>query len=164
MTAVPAESAAPSAAELVALLDSLPPWTDRADFAPDEWERFRAAAKVFRRADPTAVETALDEFVRQTRDRDYQGYEDESKPFILMRVLFDLPDRADARERQSFKGWINWPSPDADGTLNPGWPVRWSGDRAALEAPYVGSMGLPYAAAEEYRRLRERYPFRRLDG
>lgn len=158
-----AEPAAPSAAELVTLLDALPPWADPRDFTEAAWERYRAAARVFRHAEPAAVEAALDEFVRQTRDREYQGYEDESKPFILMRVLFELPDRTDARERQSFKGWINWPAPDADGTVNPGWPVRWSAGRPALEAPYSGSMGLPYAAAEEYRWLRERYPFRSLD-
>jgi hypothetical protein len=151
---------APSAADLTALLDALPPWASAPDFTEAEWERYRAAAKVFSRAAPATVAAALQAFVRQSLREEYRGYEDESKPFILMRVLFDLPDRTAAGNWMPFKGWINWPPPQPDGSVNPGWPVRWSGGRPELEAPYSGSMGLPYAAAEEYDWLRQRYPFR----
>jgi hypothetical protein len=89
-------------------------------------------------------------------------YEDESKVFILMRVVFDLPVSALESECLSFKGWTNWPLPDAAGHVNLSWPVEWRYGKPSLLAHYEGSEGVPYGAAEEYEYFRARFPFRRL--
>ena len=155
-------TSANDASELVAALRSLAPWSDR-NFSPSEWAQYQRVAALFTKASPDVVKTALSQFVLEAMAADDHGDEDESKPFILMRVLFDLPDRADAAELKSFKGWTNWPGPDAASKVNLGWPVRWSAGKPRLEATYEGSMGLPYAAAEEYDWLLQHRSFRDLE-
>lgn len=148
---------------LKSLLDTLPPWSNR-DFTELEWQQFRNAAEVFRDSNPWAVEAALSEFVQQSISKDYQGFDPESKPFILMRILYDLPEEAPAAEFKSFKGWTNWPTPDRHGKVSLSWPVSWSQERPRLVAAYAGSMSLPYAAAAEYRWFLDHYPFRYAPG
>lgn len=156
---MPAESGSLTSDQLAALLESLPPWADR-DFSEAEWRRYSAAAEVFMRATPATVETALSAFMQRTPPEGYPGYEHESKPFLLMRVLFELPESAPAAERRSFKGWTNWPEPDSQGRVSLSWPVSWPLGRPQLVATYAGSLGVPYDAVEEYRWFGERYPFR----
>jgi hypothetical protein len=78
--------------------------------------------------------------------------------------VFDLPESAPEDERRPFKGWVNWPPPDADGTVSLAWPISWADGRPTLVAPYVGSEGRPYTAAAEYRHFLEHYPLRALPG
>ncbi len=159
----PPESSSFDTGHLLSLLDALPPWSNR-DFTGAEWQRFSDAAAAFREAHPQVVEAALSEFVRQALTNDYQGFDPESKPFLLMRVLFDLRESSPAAELRSFKGWTNWPTPDSRGNVSLSWPVDWSQGRPRLVASYEGSMGVPYDAAAEYRWLLDRYPFRRVPG
>lgn len=146
--------------ELIGILDSLRPWTRNPYFSTDEWGDYKNAAKVLKRTDSETVVMALSEFIKRSIQKKYLGYEDESKPFILMRVLFDLPDRIDIDKYRYFKGWNNWPAVSKEGKINSSWPVDWSGYKPKLIAAYDGSMGLPYAAAEEYSWFRQHFPFR----
>ena len=93
-----------------------------------------------------------------------EAEQDETRLFLLQRVVFDLPESAPESERRPFKGWVNWPAPGLDGTVSIAWPISWSGGRPALVDPYVGSEGRPYDAAAEYRHFRENYSLRALPG
>ena len=147
---------------LMERMSELSPW-QRDDFADEEWETYVNAAKLVQSSDPETVEAALEEFIRDAIKEEFRGYTSESKPFLLMRVVFDLPEAAPESERRSFKGWINWPPADASGEVSLAWPLSWDSGKPRLIAPYAGSEGIPYSAASEYRHLRERYPFRTLD-
>jgi hypothetical protein len=148
--------------ELIERLHSLPAWKAQEDFTDQDWEQYIELARLVQSAGPDMVAAALDEFIQQTVQEEYQGYEGESKPFILMRVLFELPEAASVDDRRSFKGWSNWPDADANNQVNLSWPVSWEGGRPKLLDYYKGSMGLPYAAAAEYHYLSRNYPYRKL--
>ena len=143
-------------------LHSLPPWTYEREFTDQEWEKFIEVARLIQTTDPDIVEAALNEFIKQAVKEEYKGYESESKPFILMRVVFEIPEKANAQKRFSFKGWANWPNPDSNNDVNLSWPVSWEGGSPRLAASYEGSSGRPYAAASEYRFLLQNFPYRKL--
>lgn len=151
-----------TADELINRISELPAWTIQGDFSDGEWERYLDVAKLLQGTDPQIVEEALDRFVSGTSRDAYSGFEPESKAFILMRLVFDLPETAPAEQRRSFKGWINWPEPDSGGSVSLAWPVSWSTGRPRLVAAYEGSMGKPYAASLEFRYLLDRFPYRPL--
>jgi hypothetical protein len=148
--------------ELIKRLHSLAPWQNQVEFTADEWERYIELARLVQATDPDTVEAALDEFVRQVSQQPFTEYEGDSKPFILMRVVFELPERASADERRSFKGWVNWPDADANNQVNLSWPVSWAGGSPKLISTYEGFEGLPYAAGMEYRHFLQNYPYRKL--
>ncbi len=148
--------------QLVAAIDALPPWPTRPDFGPDEWERYIETAHLTQQCPPATAEAALDKFIAGALQNMSTADESESKPFILLRVVFDLPESAPAAMRRSFKGWVNWPPPNASGEVNLSWPVSWQTGRPKLITGHVGSMGLPYAASQEYRHLLTNFSQRQL--
>jgi hypothetical protein len=147
--------------ELQERIAGLAPW-GRGDFDDEEWDRYVSVARSVQAADPETVEAALEAFMADAVEEEPTDTTSESKPFLLMRVVFALPEAAPESERRSFKGWANWPRPDARGEVSLAWPVSWESGRPRLVAPYGGFQGLPYSAVREYRHLRERYPFRAL--
>jgi hypothetical protein len=148
---------------LTALTDgfrALAPWPAEGDLPPDGWERYSASASEVQGAEPGDVERAFEEFLSERSG--IEGARDETCLFLLQRVVFDLPEAAPESERRPFKGWVNWPPPDADGNVSLAWPLSWRQAGPTLVAPYEGSEGRPYDAVGEYRHLRERYAFREL--
>lgn len=144
------------------MLDRLRPWSCGSDFTNADWENYVQVARIVQRTDPQVVEEALASFVKAAGREPFTGYDSESKPFLLMRVVFDLPETAPAMARVPYKGWINWPPADTQENVSLAWPISWRSGMPALVAPYEGSEGHPYAAAAEYRHLRATYPFRAL--
>jgi len=148
--------------ELIQRLHSLTPWQNQVEFTAQDWGRYIEVARLVQSADPDTVAAALDEFVREASAAEQTEYEGDSKPFILMRVVFELPERASANERRSFKGWSNWPDADANNQVNLSWPVSWEGGTPKLLSTYEGFEGLPYFAGTEYRHFLQNYPYRSL--
>jgi hypothetical protein len=151
-----------NAQDLKTTLGSLRPWSQRDAFTRDDWGNYMEAAKAVQKADQQTVETALGEFVREAVQETFTGYESESKPFLLLRMVFDLPEAAPQQSRLIFKGWVNWPKPDAQGNVSLAWPVSWQSGKPDLVASYEGSEGKPYDAAAEYRYFRSHFPYRHL--
>ena len=145
---------------LVEAFATLAPWPSEGGLSPAEWDRHVAVAGTVRGADPEDVAGALAEFL--DRRKGLGSDDDETRLFLLMRVVFDLPETAPAEERRSFKGWTNWPPPDPDGMVSLAWPLTWAGGQPALVDPYEGSEGPRYAGVEEYRHLLGGFPFRTL--
>lgn len=148
--------------ELIERLHSLPAWAGQEDFTAQTWAQYIDVARLIQSTSPDIVEAALNEFIQQSLQEEFQSYESESKPFILMRVAFEIPEVAIAERRFSYKGWTNWPKPDSNNQVNLSWPVSWEGGEPRLLASYEGSMGAPYAAAAEYRFLLQNFPYRKL--
>lgn len=145
---------------LLDAIATLAPWPPGGDLSPEHWDQYITAAEAVQRADRDDVERSLTDFLAHRRG--IEGAAAETSLFLLMRVVFDLPEKAPASERRSFKGWINWPPTAPDGMVSLAWPVSWESRRPTLVAPYEGSEGPRYGAAEEFRYLLDRYPFRAL--
>jgi hypothetical protein len=146
--------------QLLAALRDLPPWRNT-DFKRDEWRRYLQAALLLQNTKPADAERAFLRFL--DAGEGFTSAENETRIFLLMRVAFDLPESAAADQRRIFKGWTNWPAPDADGVVNLSWPVNWQRDQPELIAPFEGAEGPRYGAIEEYRYLLERFSFRRIE-
>jgi hypothetical protein len=152
-----------NAQELKELFRYLTPWSEREDLTKKEWDNYLQVARVVQQSTPQVVESALELFMQEAIQEEFKGYESESKLFVLMRVLFDLPEAVPENQRQCFKGWINWPKADSNGQVSLVWPILWQSARPALLAPYEGSEGLPYAAVAEYRYFLTHFSYRQLD-
>jgi hypothetical protein len=148
--------------DLVSLIKALPAWKTKGDFSEEEWGRYFEASRMVQKSRPEVIERALDRVVSIANSDPATSDETQSKPFLLLRTLFALPERVPADEQASFKGWTNWPKPDAAGFVNPSWPISWANGKPALTASYEGSMGLPYAAGAEYQHLRKKYEYRKF--
>lgn len=148
--------------ELVDQINALPAWKSSGDFSEEEWACYLEVGRRLQEQPAEVIERALDRVVNAADTDSPAGDESQSKAFLLLRLVFDLPQRARVEERRSFKGWINWPKSDAEGFVSLAWPVAWVNGRPSLCAPYGGSMGLPYDASGEYRYLRGKYQLKEL--
>ena len=135
------------------MFKSLRPWSRSSDFKDGDWGNYKKVARVVQQTDPQVVEGALESFM-VTDDTE------ESSLFLLMRVMFELPEAAPVAERRQRKGWTNWPAPDAQGNISLAWPLTWAHGEPGLVASYEGSEGPPYPAVTDYRYLLANYPFR----
>ena len=148
--------------KLITCIHALKTWSNATGFTKDNWRDYIQVAQRVQQTEPQLVENALDVFIKEAVREPFTGYTSESKPFLLMRVVFDLPESVPAAARVIFKDWVNWPAPDAEGNVSLAWPISWQTGQPQLVASYEGSEGKPYAAAAEYRHLRANYPPRTL--
>ena len=130
------------------------------DFSTHEWHCYIESAELLQHAEPADVKRALCLFLQEGEG--IVGVENETRLFLLMRVVYDLPSSASVDIRRVFKGWVNWPAPDENGMVNLSWPIDWQQGRPTLIAVYQGADGPGYAAIEEYRYLFEHFSFRKL--
>lgn len=147
---------------LLASLRSLAPWGTDPDFVAEDWRNYIKAARLVQNSEPADVKRGLAVFLDEPDD--LTGVENETRLFLLMRVVFDLPDCSPVDQRRVFKGWVNWPPPDAEGNVSLSWPVDWQNGRPALLAPFAGADGPRYGAIDEYCFLHAHRPFRNLDA
>lgn len=144
---------------LLAAFRELPPWRGT-DLSAEDRRRSARTARHMQNSDPADAERALALFLDEAGG--FTGVENETRLFLLMRFVFDLPDRVPASQRRVFKGWINWPAPDAGGIVNLSWPINWQHGQPTILAPYAGAEGPRYGAIEEYRYLLGHFPFRKI--
>ena len=152
---------------LVRLISSLPPWPvyTANTFSEDEWQRYISVASEVQKLKPSVVSSALDEYMAAIIHS--PGFDirdgEESKPYLLMRFVFVLPEAARSQDEHCFKLWDNWTmSKGPDGKVNLAWPLSWQSGRPEFVGLRLGSEGHPYAARAEYEYLLARFRFRRL--
>ena len=151
---------------LLTELASIEPWRADGIYPRGAWSKSIEVAKEFQAADPELVAAVLEEFVRSTAwvlsGPPGHDYEEDSKPFLLFRLMFELPQTNIPSSRSRFfKGW----RPVALSTNDPPaqtWPVFWTNGQPYLAASWQGSSGRDYAVAEEYRFFLRSFPFRNL--
>jgi hypothetical protein len=151
----------PSRSQLVRLLAELKPWDSQVSYGLADQRRLKATGRVFNRASSALVEETLHEFGNLSK-LDPKKY-DESKAFLLLRVLFVLPDKAPMEQRFT-TGWLGKNGDgNRDGTMNLAWPIRWRWGLPSLDDVPVGYEGRRYDAVREYRYLVDRFP-RRMEN
>jgi hypothetical protein len=142
-------------------LTQLPVWPLDGVTTTEFWEKYRSVAIRIQKLSCGDVAKIISIY-RATSSDEFLD-EADSRLFLLFRVIFDLPQDVPCSERMSFKGWINWPRPDARGCVSISWPINWEKGRPSLIDGYMGSFGLQYDAESEYRYLHEHYLFRKLN-
>lgn len=141
-----------------ALIGKLTPWGPR-NFTEEEWAAYFQCVNYIRQLNEEDVAKLLEEIQHEFTSKP-DGDELQSKLFILLRLLFDIPETGDVSARMSFKGWENWPSPNKFGQVNLTWPIAWEGNQPFLESHYEGSLGKPYALTSEYSYFKGLYLYR----
>ena len=145
--------------EIMDAIGAIAPW-DTENYR--EWDLLIRTAKELQRCDPIVVQKAIKEFIAKSMwcdDSDQQW----SKIFLLLRVMFDLPEAVSPQKACFFGGWmIPWRASEVEGNANLAWPMRWRSGKPELVACFTGYKGPPYQAEEEYRYYLESYPFRVL--
>lgn len=149
---------------LLRLIKEIEPWGVTTNYSQAHWERLIATARIAQRANPSTMKAALALFENQNKQNFKGLYEEDSKPYILIRMMYELPQFAPIDERFAFKGWnprrINI---NPDGTINLSWPIVWLNNSPHFVAPCRGSSGPPYKPEYEYEYVRALYPQRNLD-
>lgn len=153
--------------EVNRLIYSLPGW-ERASFTDEQWQSYIHAAELLQRAKPTTVERALKDYVihfMTAFEEGVDGIYELSKPFILLRVMFDLPQTPEtSRMHENSPGTgfatrpINVESENLADTTS--YPLRWKEDGPELLAEPAGYNGGPYPAAGEYRYFLKHFRYR----
>jgi hypothetical protein len=119
-------------------------------------------ATVFQGADSNLVVSAFDQFRRQNTNNFHDDYLENSKAYLLLQVIFDLPEHARGYPSRG-AGWLaQHRDVNLDGSVNLDWPLRWSGDKPSLISGYLGYEGLEYSPSEDYRFLAGQFKMRNL--
>ena len=145
-------------------LRDIEPWSSSTNYSASGWEHLIRAAGAFQRADPQLAEDVLEEHLRNSAGNPDQMSSEQGKLFLLLRMVFDLPEHAPARGR-IFDGWARGQSDlNADGTVNAAWPVSVDQGKPRLVAGREGAGGGGYSVRDEYTFLRYRFKYRDLSG
>jgi hypothetical protein len=156
---------------LAELMASVEEWSSDANYSQDGWSKLIRAAKIIQTNTPESVEKALFDYqMNDSRHGDFENMTvhalgNDGKLFLLMRVVFELPERA-ATEPTRFGEWIgNERAKNRNGTFNLAWPLRWHDGHPVLTYGCIGIQGykVRYKAREEYRYFRDTFPKRNLD-
>ncbi len=164
---------------LEALLKPVEPWPGfETNYSSASWDRLIEAAKIIQRSDAQAVQNVLHEFqIAGSQDQILQHFTreqiaDDGKLYLLMRVVFDLPEAVTMSPGQhvvisgAWMGrWVeSGGQKNADGTVNLAWPLKWNHGQPQLTGGYVGLQGINarYDAAAEYDYFRDHYRLRKL--
>jgi len=146
---------------LVEQIASLDPWRSNGKYTEASWKKMAETAYAVQGSDPAGVSRALESFVRSNAFVLHEDYEEESKPFLLLRMVFDLPEtNVVSSNPKGFKAWRYWGNGGA--VPPPSWPVGWSSGKPYLICGWGGSMGRSYGAAAEYQYFLRTFPFRDL--
>src|SRR4030095_6367121 len=87
---------------------------------------------------------------------------EQGKVFLLLRVIFDLPEHAEAGRKFSFADWTRARTDEnSDGTVNLAWPISFASGTPRLVAGREGNAG-SYSPRNEYTFLRYQFPMRDL--
>jgi hypothetical protein len=175
--------------ELDDLLTTISPWPPEGvpaskEYSRTNWNRLLTLAKYVKGCEPESVIKALTEYENRSPFRkaiidldklsdhtlpqfDANAFEkligEDAKLFLLMRVVFALPEHAPSRPR--FYPWHeNHTDINPDDTVNVSWPITWTNGRPELMSGDPGIQGVVdlYLPAEEYSYFLRHYPMRDL--
>lgn len=160
-------------AELMRYLHQVKPCPEASDPSPygeEAWSRLIRVARLFQQADPTMVEIALQSYVTHyaTSFKEEDDFIAEwSKPFLVLRVMFDLPED-DGVDGYISQGWVTGGfcfagRPDfAAVPVTLAMPLQWDEGPPAITAGIAAYNGPDYPAGREYRFFLDHFRLRDL--
>lgn len=153
-----------AAAEMAATIRQVAPWNATTNYDARAWRRLIDVARQACSAESNVVDLALSEYFDDSVKN--VSWDDSSRAFLLLRVMFDLPENADLTNCFTSRSWMKGARLEinADGTANLAWPLVWNNGQPYLVHRAEGYSGRPYRPALEYRYLLRTYPKRNLSG
>jgi hypothetical protein len=187
--------------ELAELMAQVEPWLDvqsapSTNYSEAGWLRLISVARIIQKSDAHSVEQALHEYQvsyvaylpsppfmsnsqalerqKVQKEKSELELQNDSKLLLLMRVVFELPERKAWVQGVGFGAWFSpgatWISQGADynpdGTLNFAWPITWNDGNPRMVGWRQGPGGISvkerYRAAEDYQYFRKKYSLRDL--
>jgi hypothetical protein len=148
--------------QLATLIDSVTPWSSASAYTDRDWKQIIEIAKIFQTIDSRKAADAFKRFSLQDTN-DFRGdYLEISKPFLLLRVMYNLPEKVKSRDYGG-PGWLSdGKNVNSDGTINLDWPLTWNQGKPSLVARYIGYEGPAYNPEEDYLSLNQQFGFRDL--
>ena len=151
---------------LARLIATLDPW-EAPEFSRESWSRYYAIAELLQECGDELVIHAFREYSEDAlRNAKTVGLTRElSKAYILMRVLFELPEETWSGDGGYRGGWFGWSNEDPAEMLyanSPSWPIAWTEEGATLVSGCGGYSGPPYSPDREYQAMRDRFAYRSL--
>jgi hypothetical protein len=148
-------------AQLQRKVGKMEPWTASTSYSDAGWKQLIKTAKAFQTADPKIADAALNDYVAKAASDPNQLAIEQGKVFLLLRVMFDVPETDGQRVPSAL--WERRNSDvNPDGTINQAWPLVWNGGKPRLVAGRQGSAGSAYSVRNEYSFMRFRYKYRDL--
>lgn len=90
---------------------------------------------------------------------------DDSKLFLLMRVVFDLPEQDSSGDNWMVGFWKGEKNEiNIDGSVNRAWPIVWNNGSPRLITRLMAASGSGYSAAGEFLFFKDKYRFRDLSS
>lgn len=145
---------------LRSVLVRIEPWPASTEYSDDAWKKLISAASVYQSAKPAYADAVLSDYFRNYTGRPDELAADESKAYLLLRMMFDLPPVAASRPPLADWGGAG-AHPNADGSANLGWPLTFAGGKPQLASGRGNAQGT-YPAREEYDYFRYHYKARDL--
>ncbi len=169
----PQDAAIDGADQLRLVLATVEAWPmGETNYSEESWRNLFAAARAIQATKPSAAVRALRKYQESFAPPgtfqvpSAEGNIQDRKLFLLMRVVFDLPEAAPGTAvpgwAPSFEGYMRPLLGCAPGDL--AWPLTWHLGHPALLSGYVGMQGAMsrYRAFDEYKYFHKKFHFREL--
>lgn len=158
--------------DIMRLIHSVRPWPSVEDdvvYTDADWDKLFETAQILKGADPDRLEIALEWYVihyETSFDPETDRLAEWSKPLLLLRVMFDVPESEDLTEDHAkcmgFGGFGLAPiSEDEQIPLTMATPVSFR-DKPRFTAVRFGYNGPRYYAEKEYQFFKKHFEFRPL--
>jgi hypothetical protein len=150
--------------ELVQLICSIRPWSSEKSYNDSDWVRTIKIARILQSVDTAQTADAMEQFTIHISKSFHPDSMEESKAFLLLRVMFDLPESHPGKGH-FVKGWLTEnQDTNPDGSLNLGWPITWKVGKPSFVSKYMGYEGFSYNPKQDYLQLHERFKLRDLSA
>lgn len=140
-------------------LVELPDWPS--DNAPESWAPYVVAAQRFQESARDVQRTVIQQ-VMATSQSPWDANERAYRLLLLLRVVFDLPERAPASERRVYLPCHDVPQPDSDGMVSIAWPLSWTQSGPCVVSRCARTSGPPYLPLRELEHFQNNYKYRVL--
>ena len=121
-------------------VSKIEPWTATTDYSDNGWKQLIKTARSFQKADRTVAAEALTGYLEKFANDPNQLSIEQGKVYLLVRVVFNAPERGSARI--PFAQWERGNTDvNPDGTFNQAWPIMWNDGKPRLVAGRQGSAG-----------------------
>jgi hypothetical protein len=148
----PFEAEKQTPAQLAQRIASIAPWSSYVAYSQADWDKILDVANELNQSNSDSVRAALSIFSGQAAQVDATHYLEISKAFILIRVMFRLPESEIRGNWARGGGWIADQS-----SKGPGWPVVWRRGRPKLASPFLAYDGIAYDPVSDYEQIRKTY-------